>query len=200
MTPRSRAEVRREEVIVAARGLVAAGGLDALTYAALEQRLGYTRGVITHHFRDRDEIVEAVLASAVAEIDAATTAGLAQRGDAKATLRAVVETKVRGFLQHPEAAAVLVSFWTRTDARAMAVHRALFRRWREEAATLFLERRAPADEEARADALGRGTLLVGAVLGIVTQARFDPEGIDIDATIAAAVACLAPAVRVPTTR
>lgn len=193
----SRRTQRREEIVAAARTLVAEGGLDALTYAALEQRLGYTRGVVTHHFRDRDEIVGGVLESAVAEIDGATLARLPRGLDGATSIRAVVDSKVRGFLAHPEATAILVSFWSRTDPWALTVHRALFRRWREEAATLFLGRRPDheADPEARRDAAARGALLVGAVMGIVTQVRFDPEFIDIDATIAAAVASFAPGVR-----
>ena len=189
------AALQREAAVRAASAAREDAQAQRLPYTALEQRLGYTRGVITHHFLDRDEIVGAVLASAVAEIDAATMAQLPRGGDAAAAMRAVVDTKVRGFLNHPEATAILVSFWGRTDAWATTVHRSLFRRWRDEAATLFLGRRGGRAEDpaARREAYARGALLVGAVMGIVTQVRFDPEFIDVDATIAAAAACFTPA-------
>ena len=62
-------DLRRQQVVAAARAIVAQQGLEALTFAALERELGYTRGVITWHFRNKDEIVAAVLHDAVEDID-----------------------------------------------------------------------------------------------------------------------------------
>src|SRR5688572_18339107 len=126
--PRTVRDLRRGQIIAAARAVVAEGGLEALTIAALEERLGFTRGVITYHFRDKDEIVDAVLASAVAEIDAATLAEVGASQDFEAKVEAVIRTKVRGFLERVEATRILVAFWGRIhqDPRARNANAQLY--------------------------------------------------------------------------
>ena len=69
--PDSIRDLRRGQIVTAARRLVAEQGLEALTIGALEDRVSFTRGVITSHFANKDEIVQAVFASAIDEIDAA---------------------------------------------------------------------------------------------------------------------------------
>lgn len=176
-------DLRRAQILDVARAIVVEDGLDAVTFGALEKRLSFTRGVITHHFRDKDEIVEALLLDAVHEIDAATFAEVERHARFVDKVRAVVATKVHGFLSHPEAAAVLVSFWGRpADRRAAAINAALFGRWREQAAALFAAGQAKGvGPEGPVDVLAAG--LVGAVVGIVTQARFEPGAIDVEAAI-----------------
>lgn len=159
---------RRAEIVAAARELVATSGLEGLTIGRLEKQLPYTRGVITHHFENRDEIVDAVLASAVAEIDASTDEEV-QRGD---PLEAVLRSNVRGFLDHPEATTILLAFWMRAgfDERGEAVNRALIARYRRQTSRLF-----DGDEQ-------QAALLVGLVIGIVMQAHLD-AGVDADALV-----------------
>jgi AcrR family transcriptional regulator len=172
-------DLRRGQIVAAARALVAEGGLEGLTVGALEARLGYTRGVITYHFRDKDEIVEAVLESAIAEIDAGTTAEVRARAGFDEKVEAVLRSKVRGFLDHPEASDILLSFWgrLRSDERARERNARLFARYREEGRVLLAEGRrrglirdVPEREVA--------ALLVGTVIGVVVQALFAPDAID----------------------
>ncbi len=175
-----RRDVRRAQVLAAARQLVAEGGLEALTIGALEDRLEFTRGVITWHFRNKDEIVEAVLAGAIDEIDAATSAEVRASNDPRAAVRAVLASKVHGFLEHPEATRILLSFWGRlhADGRAAELNAALYRRYRQEAARFAGERLGAPH---RAESLA--SLMVGTVIGIVLQATFDPGAIDVEAAI-----------------
>ncbi len=195
-------DLRRSQIVAAARALVAAGGLEALTIGALEKRLDFTRGVITYHFRDKDEIVEAVLASAVEEIDAATVALVQARATFAEKVEAVLSTKVRGFLDRREAAHVLLSFWGRIlhDRRARAVNARLYEAYRAQSARLLEDGRR-AGEVVRGVAVRVvAALLVGAVIGIVTQVLFDPDGaVDPDACVREAArmfaARLAPARR-----
>lgn len=178
-------DLRRSQIVAAARSLVAEGGLEALTIGALEKRLDFTRGVITYHFRDKDEIVTAVLDSAVEEIDSATFAHVRSSGSFQDRVRVVLTTKVRGFLSHGEARAILVSFWSRipADARAAEQNARLHAAWREQALTLVRAGQAAGafDPSVPADAVA--ALMVGTVLGIVVQAAFDPPAVDVDALI-----------------
>ncbi len=185
-------DLRRSQIVSAARALVAHGGLEALTIGALEKRLDFTRGVITYHFRDKDEIVAAVLDSAVEEIDAATHADVRASATAEERVRAVITSKVRGFLDHAEARAILVSFWSLIpgDPRATAVNSRLYTNWRQQAATLVRAGQAQEwfDPAVPADAIG--ALMVGTVVGIVVQAGFEPESVDAEALIDEATAML----------
>lgn len=184
-------DLRRAQIVAAARGLIAAGGLEALTVSALERRLRFTRGVITYHFRGKDEIVRAVLASAVDEIDRATAAEVKASLGFAEKVEAVLRTKVRGFLENREAAHVLLSFWGRLgrDRRARAANAQLYRGYRAQGERLLAEGRR-AGVFAAVPAAELGALLVGTVLGIVLQAIFEPGAIDPDACVREAARAL----------
>lgn len=187
----SRADLRRGEIIAAARRLVAEGGLGALTIGALERELAYTRGVITYHFDNKDEIVLALLDDAIAEIDRATALSVQAEVHARDKLRAALVGMVRGFLAIEEAGRVLLSFWSRLkdDPRAAAKNAALYARWR--AASAELVRRGQATGElGRCDPEAVGALLVGIVIGVVTQAWFEAGAIDPEAVVAEAAEAL----------
>jgi AcrR family transcriptional regulator len=177
-------DFRRGQIVAAARAIVAEGGLEALTIGALEARLGFTRGVITYHFRGKDEIVAALFDSAVAEIDASTAAEVEASLDFPAKVAAAIRTKVRGFLDHPEASYVLLSFWSRlrTDRRARERNAQLYAEYRRQAARL-IEMGRKAGAFGRVPVAEAAALLVGAVIGIVTQVHFDPGAVDPEACI-----------------
>lgn len=172
-------ERRRAEIVEAARELVSEGGVEALTFGRLERRVSFTRGVITYHFENRNEIVAAVLSSAVDEIDTATFADLAESATLTEQVRAVMRTKVNGFLEHPEATRILLSFWARAqhDPDARRVTQDLFRRYRKQARALVEVSGASVDQEAFA------ALFVGMVIGIVTQVQLDSEHVDSAAAV-----------------
>jgi AcrR family transcriptional regulator len=190
--PQNLRDLRRGQIVAAARALVAQGGLEALSFSALEARLAFTRGVITYHFADKDEIVAAVLESAAAEIDGATSAGVESSDSIEEKIRAVLRTKVHGFLDHPEAAEILLAFWTQLSRQGPVrqLTARLFGGYRAQSARLVraarkLNARCQAEPEAMA------ALLVGAVIGLVIQSRFEPDAIRVDAAIEEAVQAFA---------
>jgi AcrR family transcriptional regulator len=169
--------LRRAQIIAAARAVVARGALEALTFAGLEKQLGYTRGVITYHFKNKDEIVDAVLASAVDDIDRSTRAEVAAAHGKSERAGAVVRAVVRGFLGNPEAVRVLFAFLGRLHAepRIRAVNAKLYARYRRQTRDVL------GGDEAMA------TVIVALVLGIVAQWYFAPGVIDVDAAVEEAV-------------
>ncbi|MCO4746513.1 MAG: TetR family transcriptional regulator C-terminal domain-containing protein [Proteobacteria bacterium] len=176
-------DLRRAEIVDAARKLVADGGIEALTFGKLERSVSFTRGVITYHFENRDEIVAAVLDSAIREIDGATRDDVSASSDLASQVRAVLRSKVNGFLDHPEAARILLSFWARAhhDPKARRVNQELFRVYRTQARSL--------SAGPNADAFA--TLMVGTVIGIVTQKQLDPDRVDAESAIDEAADALA---------
>lgn len=181
-------DLRRGQIVEVARRVVAQEGLAALTIGRLEEGLSFSRGVITHHFRDKQEIVEAVLDSALAEIDEATQADVAAAADHAAKLSAVIHGVVRGFLGHMEASRILVAFWGRipADPRAAELNAALYRRYRKGAAALIAEGQAAGVFRTDVSPTVAATLVVGAVIGIVTQAFFEPGAVEVDKACAEA--------------
>jgi AcrR family transcriptional regulator len=172
--------LRRSQIVAAARVVVAKGGLEALTFAGLEKQLGYTRGVITYHFKNKDEIVDAVLASAVDEIDRSTRAEVAAAHGKGARAAAVIRAVVRGFLVNVEAVRVLFAFWglLHAEPRIRAVNAKLHARYRRQTRELLGGDAAMA------------TVIVAVVLGIVAQWYFDPAAVDVDAAIDEAVGAI----------
>src|SRR5690242_10507234 len=96
-------ELRRGQIIAEARRLVADKGLEALTIGTLEARLSFTRGVITHHFKDKDDLVVAVLESAIDEIDRAMLANVVAGRSFEDKVRAVLAGQIRGWIDHEDA-------------------------------------------------------------------------------------------------
>ena len=176
--------LRRTQIIAAARAIVARDGLEALTIAALEDALGYSRGVITYHFANKDEIVDEVLRSAIDEIDEATRAEVKAATTTAERVRAVIGAVVRGFVARVEATRILVSFWGRlhADARIRAANAKLYQRYREQTAELLRAGRRRGDLAA-VDVDATATVIVGVVLGIAAQAYFDPPAVDVDAAV-----------------
>lgn len=177
-------DLRRQQIVAAARAIVAEGSLEQLTISTLEARLSFTRGTITHHFANKDEIVAAVLESAIAEIDAAARAELGQSERWEDKVRAMLRAHVRGFVEHPEAARVLISFWgqiPRGGAAARANAR-LYAGYREQAAKV-LRAGARAGEIAPTSVDALAALMVGIVIGVATQAYFEPDAIDVEAVL-----------------
>jgi AcrR family transcriptional regulator len=54
-------EIRREQIAEAALGLITSQGLKAVNMAALARRVGLVPSALYRHFRNKDEIVEAVI-------------------------------------------------------------------------------------------------------------------------------------------
>lgn len=182
--------LRRGQIIAAARQIVGRDGLEALTFASLEAALGFSRGVITYHFADKDEIIEEVLRSAVAEIDKATTDEVKVANTLEGKVLAVLRTKVHGFLRSPEASRVLVAFWGRlaSDPRGRALTAGLFAGYRSQGAGLarFAQPKLP---KARAEAMG--ALFVGVVLGLVIMLVIEPQAFEIELAMGEAAAAFA---------
>lgn len=60
-------DVRREEIVAAARTLFAERGVRATTFQDVAERVGVTRGLVYHYAGDMDTLVEQVLETWIAE-------------------------------------------------------------------------------------------------------------------------------------
>lgn len=180
-------QLRRSQIIDVARKLVATEGLSALTIGALEERLDFSRGVITYHFQNKDEIVYAVLGSAITQLDGVVLARVAQSAAPRERIFAVMDGMVRGFVEsHREAGNILLAFTEPAggDPRAAEITRNLYARYRAQSLRLLHEVCAPARPthhggDAPADLAAIATLMVSMVIGVATQATFAREAVPI---------------------
>lgn len=177
--PETIRDFRRAQIVRAARALVAEGGLGALTYGNLEARVSFTRGVITHHFANKADIVKSVLLSAVEDIDASTIAAVAEVGDPRERIRRTLAANVEGFLTSQEATRVLFSYMGRvgSDPELVAFTARLYARWRRWTAMILTDGVRTGHFRIH-DVDAMAAVVVGQVIGVVTQYTLDPEAID----------------------
>jgi TetR/AcrR family transcriptional regulator, fatty acid metabolism regulator protein len=174
-------DLRRQQIIAAARGLVSAGGLEALTISKLEEQVDFSRGVITYHFKGKDEIVMAVLHSALDEIVEGAT-HLAQKGvNIREKIHAILTGMIQGFIEKSEAAQIMVSFWSRIpkDPEVTEMNAKLYDSYRSQVARVLGKARKSREitaNKAQIDAIS--ALVVGIVIGVAMQVYFQPASVD----------------------
>lgn len=61
------AEERRQEIADAAGGVVARQGLDTVRFQDVSEELGWTTGVLTHFFKNKDDLLQEVLHQTIAQ-------------------------------------------------------------------------------------------------------------------------------------
>ena len=179
-------DLRRHQIVDAARRIVGSEGLDALTFGRLEQTLSFTRGVITYHFRNKEEIVHALLDDALDEIYRGVVDEVQATDAPVDAVAAVIGGMVRGFLEKRDAAFVLLSFWGRlqSDPAVADKNAELYRGYRQSAAALVRRGQQEGALSAAIDPDAAAAVMVGLVIGIAGQALFEPDAIDVDGAVA----------------
>lgn len=90
----TRPPATREEIVAAARAMVAADGIDALSMRKLAAELGLAPTAIYWHVGDRDELLHAVFEAMLAALPDVRAAGRTPRGRIRSVARAIREQVV----------------------------------------------------------------------------------------------------------
>src|SRR5215472_13107625 len=69
--PQNESQERRDEVVKATWRVIAREGLDRASMRAIAQELGTSTGVITHYFRDKDQMLDFALSSMAESLETA---------------------------------------------------------------------------------------------------------------------------------
>jgi AcrR family transcriptional regulator len=160
-------DARRIAVIAAASDLIAAGGLAAVTFRRLAAHLSCSTTVISHYFRDKEELLRETYRSAIAE-----AAMLRDRvaAEQSATLVAALEEMLPLAAPQRRIWTIWLCFWTAAifDSDLLDEHRAGLAGTRERVQHHLIDQGL---DSARAD---RGAEEVTkALFGIAVQALFD---------------------------
>src|SRR5687768_8187184 len=81
---------RRRHVIDAASRILAKSGLNAVTVRDVARAAGYSTAVVSHYFKNKDELLTLVFRQNVIEVSARTDAALESGGDLKAFLECML--------------------------------------------------------------------------------------------------------------
>ena len=186
-------DLRREQIIGAARSLVSNGGLEALTISKLEDQLDFSRGVITYHFKGKDEIVMAVLHSALDDIVEGASNRVQKRITVEEKIHAILTGMIQGFIEETEAAQIMVSFWSRIpkDDQVTDMNAKLYDSYRSQVARVLGKARKNKEikaTKAQIDAIS--ALVVGIVIGVAMQVYFQPDSVDPGTIIAESAAAI----------
>lgn len=113
----SNTEERRVQIVDALGAVMARDGYERATVAAIAKRAGLASGLVHYHFRDKDEILVALVERIVAGLEGRVAARLARAGEgARARLHALVDAHVGlGDDADPNA----VAMWAAVAAEAM---------------------------------------------------------------------------------
>lgn len=90
-----------EALVAAAVGVIAEGGLDALTLSQVAGRAGVSRATAYREFGDKDGLVAAVAQQEIAAMLAATLAAVDMRGEPTAIVRSTVLFALSYLRSHP---------------------------------------------------------------------------------------------------
>ncbi|GGL17424.1 HTH-type transcriptional regulator PksA [Sphaerisporangium melleum] len=144
-------EERREEVVDAARRVILREGIDAATTRAIAKEAGYSNGVLTHYFADKDDILLSALRASHRRIVRRLSAKLTGRSGL-AALREVLLDNLPLDEERERETALEVGFWGRSLAggRLLEVQR-------EEAGELRLLVRTLLESGAAAGEIAPGT-------------------------------------------
>jgi AcrR family transcriptional regulator len=67
--------IRKVQIVEAARRVIARKGIQGASLSEIEQEAGVSRGVLTYHFRSKEDIILAVFDATVAQMKAEARAG-----------------------------------------------------------------------------------------------------------------------------
>jgi TetR/AcrR family transcriptional regulator, transcriptional repressor of bet genes len=87
--------IRREQILQATEMLVAERGWQHATFAEICKAAGVSNRVLTYHFRDKDDILLALLEYTVTRLRGAVVAAIPTERTAAETLTAAVSTAIR---------------------------------------------------------------------------------------------------------
>jgi AcrR family transcriptional regulator len=117
-------EERRDEVVAAARRVILRDGIDAATTRAIAKEAGYSNGVLTHYFADKDDILLSALRASHRRIAERLKDKLRGR-TGLAALRELLLDNVPLDEERAQETSLEVGFWSRalTDPDLLDVQR-----------------------------------------------------------------------------
>ena len=111
-------QARRRQIIDGAIALLADGGSGAASLAAIAQRIGVSKGVISYHFAGKDEVLTALVEEVLTDAAAFMTAQIEQAPNATERLRVYVRSNLTYLATHRQEIRALTAVLNALPPRA----------------------------------------------------------------------------------
>ncbi len=108
-TEKLKTEVRRDQIAQAALSLIASQGIRELKMAGLSRRVGVAPSAIYHHFKNKDEVVDAVLGLLEKRLLGNVKTVIEKSRDPLAQLKEILFLHVKLILEHSALPRILFS-------------------------------------------------------------------------------------------
>ena len=179
-TQQERREETERRVLAAATALIAEHGSRALTLAAVGEAAGYSRGIVSHHFGSRGDLLRTVMR------DAQTFALPERQDNAVEWLAATVRAYLKNVTSRRPAARAFLQMWGEAiaaDPVLMPMYADQDARFRRLLADTVREGIRDGSVRADADPAAMAVFLVGLVRGIALQLISTPPPARVKAII-----------------
>ena len=185
--------VRKRQLIEAAIACLAEGGMSGFTVARICKKAGISRGLISHHFKGKDELLVQAYETMTAHLDAASTSrpADAEKAPTQALLE-IIEANFSGASFDKTEMKAWLALWGETSGnpRLLAVHRRRYASYHRRLKTLIT---AIAQERGRqVDAGKLATMLIALIDGLWLEWCLDATRVTRKAAKAACTALLEP--------
>ena len=175
--PRRRdADARRRALVEATIRVIAAHGMGAATVGRISAEAGVSRGLISHYFAGKDDLLRATYRRLADELAAETARIAGARGEtAQAKLRAAVEAAFQSPVFAADKITVWLAFWAEARHRPSlgALNRELYRGYRATLTRLMAE--AARERGAALDAHRAAVALTALIDGLWLEWALDRE-------------------------
>jgi AcrR family transcriptional regulator len=167
-------DARRAELLAATWRVIARDGIEGATVRRISREAGYSTGVLTHYFQNKEDVLRTALQASFSEtrtrIEAQAAAG---RGLSALRNAALAELPIDDERRH--ACEVRLGFWARAsaDESFAAEQRARYFQLRRTFATLLEQAIECGDLRSDLETEGEAECLIALCEGIGVQALFD---------------------------
>jgi len=173
---------RRDQLVDATIAVMGRRGWQRTSISEVTREAGVSRGLASYHFRDKSELLSAVLSRCRAKFRAAVLEGSAQ-GEPPDQLRRIIRLALAQIREDPVVFQVFLHFSAaeRSVPELGEEIRALWREFRQESADGIRSGQEAGYYRATLDAEAAAAQLFGAIVGLALQWLLDPGSFDLDA-------------------
>ena len=177
MKRRKKSGERREEIIHACAQLLARDGIEALSIRKVAREVGFTSGVVTHYFVDKDELLQAMFTSigevSLQVIDASINSADTPLEAIAAILHDAQAENMKRFPRSPKLWAATRYLASSNDALG-EIYQDFIAKWRRVMQKLVLKAIAVGEIDSDMSARDIAELLVTYEIGLWSRAHIDP--------------------------
>lgn len=173
---------RRDQLVDATIAVMGRRGWQRTSISEVTREAGVSRGLASYHFRDKSELLSAVLDRCRTKFRSAVLEGTAQ-GTPPEQLRTIIRLALAQIREDPVVYLVFLHF-TAAEPSVPELGtqiRELWRDFRAEAAAGIRAGQASGHYRATLDAEAAAAQLFGAIVGLALQWLLDPGSFDLDA-------------------